>query len=187
MNMPAIPPPANVPKSDPPQVKISHGHNALAQNIALGVLLTFAFCTRNDFLVEWYVGAMLGGFGVVNLPVLFGRKAGSIGGITLLASMPKLVGGAMSWLARGHGGPFVAAALALMGCAGTVPPIQDARIAANKMGEALNRMRPALQAVCIEPPSAPRECAEAVEAYNDVQSAYELAQGVIDTAAAVAP
>jgi hypothetical protein len=173
--------PPRVPGSDPPSVKISHGHNALAQNVALGCLLTFAFCTRKDFLVEWYVGAMLGGFGVVNLPVLLGKPRGSIGGITLLASMPKLVSGAVTWLARGHAGPFMALALAVAcsGCAGMdLPSPETARIAANKSAQAMNRLGPVIAAACATEP--PPWCGEAITAYNDVGAAHRLLQDWID-------
>jgi hypothetical protein len=193
MNTPAIPPPPATPREDRPsdasEVKIHRGHDATVPNLGLGLMLTAAFLCRPDFRVDWYIGAMLAGFGVVNLPVVWRRPPGSVGGVTLLLAGGKYVAHALALFVARHGGPFMVAAMVLLGgCTGdTRPVIQDARIAANKLGDALNRMRPALAAVCMQQPAPPPECSEALQSYNDVQTAYELAQAVIDTAAAVEP
>lgn len=179
MTTPAIPPPAKVP-SDPPNVKISNGHNALAQNLGIGAMFTLAFLCRQDFSVEAYVTAMLTGLGVVNLPVFFGKPRGSTGGITLLASMPKLAGGALTWLARGHAGPFMAALLMLTGCAGADLPSADTlRTTLNKQAEAMNRLGNGIAAAC-KPDPTPAWCAEASQDFNDIAAAHKLAQDFAD-------
>lgn len=119
MNTPAIHPPPNPDrKSDPPTVKIARGHDATYQNIGLGLMFTAAYLCRPDFPTDWYIGAMLAGFGVVNLPALFGRRAGSIGGLTLALAGGKYVAHAAALYFTRHSGPWIAAMLALtIGCA----------------------------------------------------------------------
>jgi hypothetical protein len=82
--------------NDPASVKIEKSHNAMIQNMVLGSLLTTAYLSAplvgiRDFSTNFYVTAMLAGFGVVNLPKLFGKPTGSVGGFTLLAGSAKYV------------------------------------------------------------------------------------------------
>lgn len=169
-----------------PQVQIARTHDAMLQNVSLGVLLTAAFIARADvFPVEWYVGSMLAGFGVINAPAFFGKPRGSIGGFTLALSVGKAAAAPLAWMAR-HGGPFIIAALVwwISGCVHQPIAIQDARVALNKTGQALRRLRPVIGALCSARP-APQQCDDLVSGYDGAQTGYELAQDVVDAAAAV--
>lgn len=81
--------------SDPTQLKIENSQNAMIQNLAIGLFLTIGYVTAlmygdKAFDARLYVGSLLLGFGVINGPAWLGKgKAGSLGGFTLLATMPK--------------------------------------------------------------------------------------------------
>ncbi len=82
--------------SDASEVKIQKSHNATVQNIVLGGLLTSAYISAplvgiHDFNTSLYVGSMLAGFGIVNLPAIVGRAAGSVGGFSMLGFSAKYI------------------------------------------------------------------------------------------------
>ncbi len=80
-------------ESDPTSLKIEKNHNAMVQNLALGMLLTVAYLSAplvgiHDFDTKLYIVSLLLGFGIINyLPKTNGLPPGSIGGFTFIKAI----------------------------------------------------------------------------------------------------
>ncbi len=163
------------PQSDPTALAIEKSNDAMWQNISLGAFFTIAFLVRVDFRVDWYIGAMLGGYGVINLPLIFGKNRGSVGGITMLLGGGKAIGVALSALAQRYQGPGTAVVLALLlgGCVGAPSP-SDARDALDRGATLINKLSHAAAGVCSIPevrevPKAVLWCSEVGDAVNELR------------------
>lgn len=185
---PAIPPPASTPRasvtSDPPAVKAARIQWDALENITAiigaSVLLYYGKISQE----VWGPVVAAASFGAGALRQ-FGAKRAGIASVMLLGAH-KLAG---AGLVAGARYLLVAVVVAycfiVHGCAGyDLPSAATARLAANKSGEALNRMGAALSGVCAgEAP--PKACPAAIEAFNDAAAAHRLTQDFIDTYAAV--
>ncbi len=172
--------------SDTPAVKIEKAHDARTQNIALGLLLTVAFVLDNcvgskTFTVWLYLGSMGAGFGVVNfVPQLLGKAPGTVGGLTLLASVPKL----LSALAVSrHMITLIYIGTLLTGCAGQ---LEQVRGPLNESANDLAIMGAGIHEGC-KPVPEPDWCAETQGAWLNAVKAHEAAQDLLDGVESVQP
>jgi hypothetical protein len=146
---------------EPTELAIERSADAKWQNIALGGFFTASFIARQDFTVQWYVCAMLAGFGVINAPAFFGKAKGSVGpGLIVMGAYKAGIGalGVAFW-------PTVMGLLALLlhGCGG---------VSLADVGPRLQSARDALVASCEA--ETPR-CEHARLAVNAANAAYTAA------------
>ena len=71
-------------------------------------------------------------------------------------------------------------AIVLCGCAGTAPNLSDASTAVDRWGDATERLRGVIVALCVEPPLVTRaQCDVMQDAYNESQAAFAIVDQVV--------
>lgn len=71
-------------------------------------------------------------------------------------------------------------AILLCGCASAAPNLSDASTAVDRWGDATERLRGVVLALCKEPPLIrPDQCAALADAYNESQAAFAIVDQVV--------
>ena len=71
-------------------------------------------------------------------------------------------------------------AIVLCGCASTAPNLSDASTAVDRWGDATERLRGVIVALCTEPPLITRaQCDVLQDAYNENQAAFAIVDAVV--------